>query len=129
MDSPHDTVNDAQVVDSPHDVLPGIPISKHKAQARPKVATKWTLLTERIDQLVRSVINVANVSSARRASIRKRAVEKVMAHVPEQVQQTTEQGVRAFLTDALKERISKLCDDYVHATRGRPKANQTLFKL
>ena len=129
VDSPHDTVDDAQVVDSPHDVLPGIPISKHKAQAKPKVATKWTLLTERIDQLVRSVIDVANVSSARRATIRKRAVEKVMAHVPEQVQQTTEQGVRAFLTDARKERISKLCDDYVHATRGRPKANQTLFKL
>jgi len=113
VDSPHNILMNSHVEDSPHDFLPGKPIS-----------SKRTLLFERVDQLVRSVVAVANVSSTRRSNIRRRAVEKVMAHIPDEVKQTTEQGVRAFLTDARKEKISKLCDDYAHATRGRPKLKQ-----
>ena len=84
----------------------------------PKVVAE-TLLARRVLQLIKSTLNVADLTKGQFKIILRKSMHKITTTVPKKFDQNTEEGTTSFLSDSRKQKINRLLDEYVKRVKLR----------
>ena len=84
----------------------------------PKVVAE-TLLARRVLQLIKSTLNVADLTKGQFKIILRKSMHKITTTVPKKFDQNTEEGTTSFLSDSRKQKINRLLNEYVKRVKLR----------
>ena len=95
------------------------PAGATRQKPKPPKVVAETLLARRVLQLIKSTLNVADLTKGQFKIILRKSMHKITTTVPKKFDQNTEEGTASFLSDSRKQKINRLLDEYVKRVKLR----------
>jgi len=95
------------------------PAGAARQKSKPPKVVAETLLARRVLQLIKSTLNVADLTKGQFKIILRKSMHKITTTVPKKFDQNTEEGTASFLSDSRKQKINRLLDEYVKRVKLR----------